>query len=124
MGMFDCVKCSSDIGALTNEDCQTKDMDTWGGTMSFYWVDPAGALWTTDYQGTAAIEYVDNGDSPWEKVSITPTGQRGRLTRAYTTRYIHIYRTKTHPDGVTDLDTCRLHFVEGILQDFKYINKV
>ena len=37
MGMFDELKCSADIGELTNVKCQTKDIDN---VMSFFWVDP------------------------------------------------------------------------------------
>ena len=122
MGMFDDIKCSYDIGPLTDVNCQTKDMDAWGGTMSFYWVDPAGVLWTPDYQGTSAVKYLDNGKPPWESIIVTPTGIRGKVTRAYHTNYIQIYRYKTHPDGVVDYDRCRLHFIDGILQDFSYIN--
>jgi len=122
MGMFDDIKCSYNIGPLTDVDCQTKDMDPYGGTMSFYWVDPAGVLWTTDYQGTSAIEYLDEGKSPWGSIKIIPTGTRGRVVRAYHTNYIKIYHYKTHPDGVVDCDECILHFIDGILKDFSYIN--
>lgn len=123
MGMFDNIKCSYDIGELTNVDCQTKDMDPFGGTMTFYWIDPAGATWTTDYLGTCSIEILEGEDlKPWKRLKYIPTGVHGRVTRVWMTDYIEIYHHKTHPDGVVDLTRCRLHFIDGILQDFTYIN--
>ena len=123
MGMFDDIKCSYNIGELTNVACQTKDMDPFGGTMSFYRVDPAGELWTTDYLGTTSIEIVE-GDNlkPWERLKHIPTGVHGRVTRVWLTDYVEIYNYKTHPDGLVDPTTCRLHFIDGVLQDFTYIN--
>ena len=123
MGMFDDVKCSYNIGELTNVSCQTKDMDPFGGTMSFYWVDPTGALWTTDYLGTSSIEIVEGENlKPWEKLKYIPTGVHGRVTRVWITDYVEIYEYKTQADGVVDCVRCRLHFVDGILQEYKYIN--
>lgn len=121
--MFDDIKCSYDIGILTDVDCQTKDMDPYGGTMSFYWVDPAGVLWTTDYQGTSAIEFVEGENlKPWERIKHIPTGVHGKVSSVYLTDYVEIYSYNTHPDGVVDHYRCRLHFIEGVLQDFSYIN--
>ena len=46
MGMFDYFRSSYDLGPhCTEVECQTKDMeDGLGGTMSQYWLDPAGYL--------------------------------------------------------------------------------
>lgn len=121
MGMYDDFKCSANIGALTNVDCQTKDMDPFGGTMSFYWVDPAGILWTPDYTGCNSIEF-DNGAPLRGRIKLVKTGKHGRFCRAYTTNYVTIYNYVTQPDGITDWIHCKLHFVMGELQDFSYIN--
>ena len=123
MGMFDYFKSSYDIGALTNVECQTKDMDPYGGSMSFYWLDPAGLLWSADYSGTHSIELLaDENLSPWEKIKWHKTGNRGRFFRVYTTNYIKVYDTKIHPDGFVDLIECKIHLRSGVLQEFTYIN--
>ena len=125
MGMFDYLKCSADIGALKNIECQTKDIEEFiGGTMSFYWVDPVGALWYVDYTGTADFAINDDEDTPiWRRMKIVPSGRKGKVSRCTLTKYICVYASKAAPDGLLEWDYCRLHFVEGVLEDFKYINK-
>lgn len=121
MGMFDDFKCSYNIGALTNVPCQTKDMDPHGGTMSFYWVDPAGLLWTTDTNGCVDIQF--NDEAPLHgRIKLIPNGNHGRVVRVDMTDYITIYNYITHPDGMFDWTFCKLHFVHGELKDFTYIN--
>ena len=123
MGMFDYFKCSKDIGKLTDVDCQSKEFDFYGGTCSFYWVDPAGMLWSPDYQGTSAFEYAEDETLPiWNRIKCVPTGSHGRMLRVYLTNYVTVYTSKTDPDGFTEFTNCRLHFVDGILQDYAYIN--
>lgn len=121
MGMFDTIKCSYDIGILKDIDCQTKDIDPcFGGTMSFYWIDPVGHMWYSDYQGTTALRIPNE---PGKRMECAPTGFNGKVTRCYVTDYITIYDSMTHPDGYVDFEYCRIHLVDGILQDFEYINK-
>ena len=123
MGMFDYFKSSYDIGALTDIECQTKDMDFYGGTMSFYWLDPAGLLWSSDYSGTHSVKFNEGKNlPPWKSLQYIPTGVRGRVYRVYTTNYVRVYSSKTHPDGLVDITECRIHLRDGILQDFTYIN--
>ena len=57
-----------------------------------------------------------------EEWSIVPTGQRGKVERAYVTDYVTIYDVFNHPDGLQDFVQCRLHFHLGILQGYEYIN--
>jgi len=125
MGMFDYLKCSTNIGPLTNIECQTKDIEECiGGTMSFYWVDPVGALWYVDYSDTADFAINDEEGLPiWRRMKVVPNGRHGKVTRCNLTKYIVVYSSKASPDGLLDWDYCRLHFVDGILEDFKYINK-
>lgn len=116
MGMFDYLKSDYDIGILTGRECQTKDMDAEGGTMSFYWLDPVGNLWSTDYTGTAKIDIS-------HKFKLIPTGTRGKVYPAYVTGKYQVYDTLTQPDGVQDLFICQLTFSLGRLQYYEYINK-
>ena len=123
MGMFDDIKCSAEIGALTNVNCQTKEIDRYaGGTMSFYWVDPNGLLWTADFSGTADFVFDNNSPSLLSRLKCIPNGNRGKVVPVYLTDYVTIYSSVTHPDGLVDWAECRLHFIEGKLQGFRYIN--
>ncbi len=124
MGMFDEIKCSSNIGELTNVVCQTKDIDYYyGGNLSFYWVDPSGALFFIDYTGTHDyFENIDPNVSVFDKVRFVPNGNHGRCGPTTLTRDIVVYNSKTHPDGLVDLVKCKLSFVSGKLLDFSYIN--
>jgi len=115
MGMFDQIMSSAPIGYLTNEYCQTKDIDeSEGGTMSLYWVDPNGALWYVDYSGTS--DFVKDGDG-YVRVR---SGNRGKVTRFYLSKTIVIYTAKTQPDGLIDIIECKLIFEEGLLQNNSY----
>ena len=125
MGMFDYVKCSSNIGEQTNVECQTKDIDSYeGGTMSFYWVDPSGRLWTTDYTGCSSIDYTVGTTEPWKRIKYVPTGVHGRSYTLDISREIEIYNTVSHPDGYVETTYCQLLFVRGSLEYFEYINNV
>jgi len=117
MGMFDVVKSSYDLGeGFTNVECQTKDIDSFGGTMSFYWIDPVGNLWTGDYRGTAEPEFNEEGRFPILKW--IPTGKHGKVRRHYLTSYVVIYPSV---DRLVDM---RLHFKKGVLTDFEKINNM
>ncbi len=123
MGMFDYVKCSYNIGELTNVECQTKDIDPLvGGTMSFYWIDPAGHLWTTDHSGCSAIEYGVGEGALWKRIKYVPTGVKGKVYAVDISREVEIYDTVTHPDGYAETTFCQLLFVRGTLEYFEYIN--
>ena len=116
MGMFDDIKCSADIGELTNRGCQTKDIYN---VMSFFWIDPSGYMWTSDYSGTQDFHFVE-GTEVWRSLRHVPNGNKGKVHRVYLTDYVTIYDTKTAPDGLTELVECRLHIVDGVLQSYKY----
>ena len=61
MGMFDYFHSSYDLGeTFTNVICQTKDIEEgYGGTMTDYWLDPAGRLWRPDYRDTHTFEEIN-----------------------------------------------------------------
>lgn len=116
MGMFDEIKCSANIGELTNAECQTKDIDN---VMSFFWVDPLGQLWSTDYSGTQDIHY--HKDKPfYGLIDYRPNGNKGKVYRVYLTDYVNIYSGKSTPDAYCEMVTCRLHFIDGVLQSYSY----
>ena len=120
MGLFDELKCSYNIGELTNVTCQSKNIDDWGGTMTFYWVDPAGRLWTPDYSGTYNFASMEGKFDDIKYLKSVPNGNHGKYSHVNMTRTIEIYDVRTHPDGLTDWVTCYLTFCEGVLVDYMY----
>ena len=123
MGMFDYFKCSADIGALKDVCCQRKDInESIGGSLFFYWVDPNGGLWYSDYSGTRDFAESEDENAPiWAKFFLVPNGNRGRMGRVYLTKTIVIYDYVTQPDGHTDWIFCELTFAGGQLTDFSYV---
>ena len=121
--MFDYVKCSYNIGELTNVECQTKDIDSCeGGTMSFYWIDPTGRLWTTDCTGCSSIEYTVGTTEPWKRIKYVPTGVHGTVYSLDISRKIELYNVTCQADGYQELTCCDLYFVRGRIEYFEYIN--
>lgn len=126
--MFDYFRSSYDLGEqFTNVVCQTKDIeDCIGGTMTDYWLDPNGILWCPDYRGTNTFEIIPEDDPRYDpnkkflNFEWVPTGKRGKLVHHKITKYIEI-----SPSGWKgtweDWPRVRLHFKQGILQDFEDI---
>lgn len=130
MGMFDYVRSSYPLGEeFTDTECQTKDMERGiGGTMSQYWIDPSGRLWRVDYR-----DAFDFGEDPnWEddgrpvtalfKYKFLPNGKHGKLVPQYLTDYVCIYPARWDGEW-EDWPTCRVHFVNGVIESYKEISK-
>jgi len=111
MGMFDYFRCSSDIGELTDVECQTKDISN---MMSFYWVDPSGHMWTVDYTGTQTI-HINEEKKIFGRITYVPNGNKGKLYRVYFNGVVEVYRSKGDSSK-----TCCLQFVDGVLQSYAY----
>lgn len=117
MGMFDEVKCSAPIGELTNVLTQTKDIsdDYWeGGTMSFYWIDPSGYLWATDYSNSYDFQLIGTRYTP------VKNSNRGKIYQLPITKSIEIYHYTIQPDGYVEGVICDLNLSQGRLVDYKY----
>ena len=115
--MFDEVKCSAPIGELTNVLTQTKDIsdDYWeGGTMSFYWIDPSGYMWATDYSGSYDFQLIDGRYTPIKNKN------KGRLYQLDITKNIEIYNCNVQSDGYVDTTLCELRLYEGKLINYRY----
>lgn len=127
MGMYDTVRSSYNIGnTFTDIECQTKDIENYfGGTLSFYWIDPIGRLWAPDYRGTHDFITYDktkpeyNEKHPWRNWEWIPNGNHGRVVPHKITKYIEIYPS-TWKGTWEEWPVCRLHFVDGILKDYCY----
>jgi len=125
MGMFDYFRSSYDLGEqFTNVVCQTKDIeDGIGGTMTDYWLDPAGKLWCPHYRDTHTFEEIPEDDERYsERLGFLnfewiPTGQHGKYQPFLLTKYIEIYPATWKGDW-HDWPRLRLHFRDGILQEY------
>lgn len=119
MGMYDTFRSSYNLGpSFTDVECQTKDIDEYGGTMSFYWLGPDGRLYMPDYDGTHDFEMSkDPGASLWNSFMWVPTGAHGKVRCAYLTKYIEIYPADPKKPW-EETPRMHLHFREGLLCDF------
>jgi len=125
VSMFDYFRSSYDLGEqFTNVVCQTKDIeDGIGGTMTDYWLDPAGKLWCPHYRDTHTFEEIPEDDERYsERLGFLnfewiPTGQHGKYQPFLLTKYIEIYPATWKGDW-HDWPRLRLHFRDGILQEY------
>ena len=123
--MFDYFRSSYDLGEqFTNVVCQTKDIeDGLGGTMTDYWLDPAGHLWYPDYRGTNTYETIDEDDPRYDpkrgflNFEWVPTGEHGRYVPHLITKYVEVY-PENWKGRWEDWPRLKLHFRYGILQDY------
>jgi len=123
MGMFDYFRSSYDLGEqFTNVVCQTKEIeDGIGGTMTDYWLDPAGRLWCPHYRDTHTFEEISEDDERYSKIGFLnfewiPTGKHGKYTPHEITKYVEVYPANWKGKW-EDWPRLRLHFKYGILQD-------
>lgn len=130
MGMFDWVRSSYNLGPqFTDVELQTKDIEECiGGTMSHFWIDPAGYLWCGDYTGTSTFETIEEDDPRYDHKSLflnfewIPTGQRGKYKVHPITKYIEVYPSQWN-GSYEDWPRCRIHFKLGKLQDFEHTTR-
>jgi len=126
MGMFDYFRSSYDLGEqFTNVVCQTKDIEEYGigGSLTDYWLDPAGQLWCPSYIGTNTFEIIPENDPRYDpnrkflNYEWIPTGKHGKYQPHPITKYIEIYPAEW--GGLwEDWPRLRLHFRYGILQEY------
>ena len=130
MGMFDYLKSSYNLGEqFTNVECQTKEIEEcYSGTMSHFWIDPAGYLWCGDYKGTSTFEIIEKDDPRYDPKHLflnyewIPTGQHGRYHVHPITKYVEIYPAiwNGHYD---DWPRCRIHFKCGRVVEYEIFTR-
>ena len=126
MGMYDEVRSSYNLGEqFTNVECQTKDIeDCIGGTLTRYWIDPAGYLWCGDYKGTSTFETIEEDDPRYDSdrkflnFEWIPTGQHGRYHVHPITKYVEIYPAQWKGQW-EDWPRCRIHFKYGKVVEYE-----
>lgn len=125
MSMFDWFKSSYPLPEAFMVECQTKSIEeNYNGTMTHFWLDPAGYLWCGDYKGTSTLEVYEEGDPKynpefkWLNHEWVPTGEHGKWRVHPLTKYVEVYPSRW--DGKwEDWPRLRLHFKSGKLQDFE-----
>jgi len=128
MGMMDFVRSSYDLGEqFTDTRLQTKDIEEgYGGTMTDYWLDPAGYLYVIDYSHTADLKMYEPGDPEyneehaWLNFEWVPNGKRGKIRLHPITKYIEVYPERWEGKW-EDWPRLKLHFKYGKLQDYEDI---
>ena len=128
--MFDYLRSSYDLGEqFTNVVCQTKDIEEGiGGTMTDYWLDPAGRLWCPYYRDTHTFEEITKDDERYsERLGFLnfewiPTGKHGRYQPFMITKYIEVYPADWKGDW-HEWPRRRLHFRCGMLQEHTDITR-
>ena len=126
MGMFDYFRSSYDLGEeFTDLECQTKDIEEgYSGTMSQYWIDPAGYLYVIDYSHTQDLTIYNPGDPEYDaerkllNFQWKPNGKHGKIRLHPITKYIEIYPAKWEGQW-EDWPRCRIHFKYGRLMDYE-----
>jgi hypothetical protein len=131
MGLFDYFRSSYNLGEqFTNTECQTKDIEEFGigGTMTEYWLDPSGKLWYPSYAGTNTFEAIEENDPRYDSKHLflnfewIPTGEHGKYKHHPITKYIEVYPATWKGDW-HDWPTLRLHFRDGILQEYQEVKR-
>jgi len=128
--MFDYLRSSYDFGEQFTAKTvfQTKDIEYGGlgGTMTDYWLDPAGRLWCPHYRDTHTFEEIPEDDERYNdktrflNFEWIPTGKHGKYTLHEITKYIEIYPAEWKGKW-EDWPRLRLHFKRGIMQDYENI---
>ena len=129
MGMFDFIRSSYYFGDDFSGNCQTKDIEYGiGGTMSQYWISPNGQLCLIDYSQTADFVELKEGDDGYnDKLALLnfrwiPNGTHGKVSPYPITKYVTIYPENWKGEW-EDWPECRIHFKDGMLQDFEILSK-
>ena len=128
MGMFDYFRSSYDLGeGFTDVRCQTKDMEIGigiGGTMSQYWLSPAGHLYLMSYRNTHTFEIIKEDDPEYNEsmkflnYRWVPTGEHGRVEPCHITAYVEVYPEQWDGEW-EEWPRLKLHFKSGKLVEYR-----
>lgn len=96
MGLFDTIRSEYKIfGKPHDDELQCKPDDA---AMNFYWIDPAGRLWFSNYAGThdfvSIPEEKRDPKTPWKVVDVKANGRHGRLMPCGLWGHLHVWPGK------------------------------
>jgi len=127
--MFDYVRSSYYFDEHFLDNCQTKDIEEgYDGTMSQYWISPDGQLYLIDYSHTADFVELKEGDEGYNDKSAIfnfkwiPNGTHGKVRPWNITKYVVIYPEQWEGQW-DDWPDCRIHFKNGIVQNYEILTK-
>jgi hypothetical protein len=128
--MFDYLKSSYNLGEqFTNVELHTKDIEEgYSGTLSHFWIDPAGYLWCGDYKGTATFETIEKDDPRYSDKHLflnyewIPTGVHGKYRVHPLTKYIEVYPS-TWDGQWEEWPRCRIHFKYGRVVEYEDVTR-
>lgn len=109
MGMYDELRSSYNLTEeFTDIPLQTKDLES---CLDFYWIDKKGQLFLIDQSNTVDLEKTGEGflDFKW-----IPNGSHGKVKPVYITKYVEVYNNP--------FKRCNIHFKNGVVQDFFFID--
>jgi len=126
MGLFDYFRSSYDLGKdFTNVECQSKELEQsgFGGSMSHYWLSPAGHLYVMSYRNTHTFETIEKDDIEYKEsmkflnYRWVPTGNHGRVQPYRITAYVEVYPSQWEGEW-QDWPRLKLHFKDGKLMEY------
>lgn len=126
MGLFDEIRSSYNLGEhFTDVECQTKDLAC---AMTRYWISPDGHLYELTYRETHDFEEIGEDDERYDpkrgflNYEWIPTGKHGKVEPCYVTDYVEIYPAQWK-GAYDDWPRCRIHLVDGKIQNFNVISR-
>jgi hypothetical protein len=111
--MYDTVRSSYPLGEQFTGELQTKDIEPMlGGSLTHYWISPAGELYEMDYRETQDLE--PDPSRTFFPYKWVPNGNHGKVKVLNITRSVEVYPSSF--DGHwEDLPRVTLFFVKGKL---------
>ena len=114
MGLFNEIRSSYNLTEeFTNKTLQTKDLDS---CLDLYWIDTVGRLFLIDLSKTADVV---NSNVLYSKKDFPlfkwiPNGNHGKVKPVYINKYVEVYNNPYR--------RCKIHFKNGIVQNFEVID--
>jgi hypothetical protein len=115
MGLFDYVRSSYPLGEAFTGPLQTKDIEPFcGGSMTHYWISPAGELYEVDNVGTQ--DMVPDPSKAFFPYRWVPNGNHGRVRAVNLTKSVDVYPASFNGNW-KDWPTVTIFFVNGIIKE-------
>lgn len=109
MGLYDELRSSYNLtDEFTDKLLQTKNLDS---CLDLYWIDKQGRLFLIDFSNTSDPVKTNNDFPLFEWI---PNGNRGKVKPVYITKYVEVYNNPYR--------RCKIHFKNGVVQDFEVID--